>query len=363
MASENTNKLKQIPNKYKDKTIYSFSRLGTYKECPHQYYLTYIDKHRDVKENPYTYVGTSVHDITEDLLCNKITSKEAINKFENDMLQLEIYALKYPSETAKDNLMKSIRHFIPNFEGYKAEKYAIEKEFFLEVPKNDGTDDFIVIRGFIDVISLYSNNEIEIIDIKTSSKFKTSELDTKAYQLLLYNAYIRRAYPKYNVRKLAWHMVKYCVVDDITTKRKARIIERCKLGKELEKSLRAKFDKAGTDDFEVEMYIDNFKLTNDFNSLPNYIKKDYVISDWMLEYEFTEEKEEQLFDYIRNTVYAIENTEHNPTLWKCKDIDSAPFFCTNLCPHVEGNCSTFSFWAEKNKDKVAIKNDFDDLFA
>ena len=38
MASENTNKLKQIPEKYKGKTIYSFSRLGTYKECPGSYF-------------------------------------------------------------------------------------------------------------------------------------------------------------------------------------------------------------------------------------------------------------------------------------------------------------------------------------
>ena len=46
MASENSIKLKQIPEKYKGKTIYSFSRLGTYKECPHQYYLTYINRQK-----------------------------------------------------------------------------------------------------------------------------------------------------------------------------------------------------------------------------------------------------------------------------------------------------------------------------
>lgn len=363
MASENTNKLKQIPERYKGKTIYSFSRLGTYKECPHQYYLTYINRQKDVKENPYTYVGTSVHDVVEDLLQNKITVEEGINKFENDMLQLEIYALKYPSEQAKENLMKSIRHFVPTFKGYGAKKYAIEKEFFLEVPKNDGTDNFIVVRGFIDVISLYENNEIEIIDIKTSSKFKNAELDEKAYQLLLYNAYIRRAFPQYKIRKLAWHMVKYCVVDDITSKRKPRIIERCKLGKELEKALRKKFDKAGIDDFETEMYIDGFKLTNDFNSLPDVIKKDYKVTDWVLEYEFSEEREEALFNYIRETVKAIETTEHKADLWKCKDISKDVFFCNNLCSHGAGNCKYYETWANENKDKVAYKSEFDDLFA
>lgn len=362
MASENTNKLKQIPEKYKGKTIYSFSRLGTYKECPHQYYLTY-KKRLKQKENPYTYVGTSVHDVVEGILEGKLDVKAGIERFEKDMFELEIYALRYPSEQAKENLMKSIRHFIPEFKGYGAQKYAIEKEFFLEIPKNDGTDDFIVIRGFIDVISLYSNNEIEIIDIKTSSKFKTAELDEKAYQLLLYNAYIRRAYPQYKVRKLAWHMVKYCLVDDITSKRKPRIIERSKLGKELEKALRKKFDKAGISDFETEMYIDSFKLTNNFNSLPDVIKKDYVLSDWILEYEFTEEREEALFDYIRKTVEAIETKSDDASEWLTKDIAKDTFFCVNLCPHGEGNCIKFQEWANENKDKVAIKNEFDDLFA
>lgn len=363
MASENSNKLYQIPDKYKGKTIYSFSRLGTYNECPHSYYLTYINRQKDVKENPYTYVGTSVHDVVEDLLQDKITKEEAINRFENNMLELEIYALKYPSEQAKENLMKSIRHFIPSFAGYNAKKYAIEKEFFLEIPKNDGTDDFIVVRGFIDVISLYDNNEIEIIDIKTSSKFSSKDLDEKAYQLLLYNAYIRRAFPQYKVRKLAWHMVKYCLVDDVTTKRKARVIERCKLGKELEKALRSKFAKANIDDFETEMYIDGFKLTNDFSSLPEIIRKDYVISDYVLDYEFSEEREENLFNYIRETVKAIESKGKEEKEWSCKDIEKDNFFCEMLCSHGQGNCKHFELFAKENKDKVAFKNDFDDLFS
>ena len=158
-------------------------------------------------------------------------------------------------------------------------------------------------------------------------------------------------------------MVKYCVLDDLTSKRKARVVERSKLGKELEKALRKKFDKAGIDDFETEMYIDSFKLTNDFNSLPDIIKKDYVVSDWILEYEFSEEKEENLFNYIRETVKAIESTEHKADLWKCKDISSSPFFCQNLCSHGAGNCKHFEDWAEQNKDKVIYKNDFDSLFA
>ena len=117
MASENSIKLKQIPEKYKGKTIYSFSRLGTYKECPHQYYLTY-KKRLKQKENPYTYVGTSVHDVVEGILEGKIDVKAGIERFEKDMFELEIYALRYPSEQAKENLMKSIRHFIPEFKGY-----------------------------------------------------------------------------------------------------------------------------------------------------------------------------------------------------------------------------------------------------
>ena len=362
MASENTNKLKQIPEKYKGKTIYSFSRLGTYKECPHQYFLTY-KKRLKQKENPYTYVGTSVHDVVEGMLEGKIDVKAGIDKFEKDMFELEIYALQYPSLQAKENLMKSIRHFIPQFKGYGAEKYAIEKEFFLEIPKNDGTDDFIVVRGFIDVISLYENNEIEIIDIKTSSKFKNAELDEKAYQLLLYNAYIRKAYPKYKVRKLAWHMVKYCEINDITSKRKARIIERSKLGKELEKALRKKFDKAGFTDFETEMYVDALKLNNNFDALPDVIKKDYEISDWVLEYEFTEEREEALFNYIRKTVEAIETKGDNDSEWLTKDINKDTFFCMHLCPHGQGNCLGFQKWANENKDKVNIKNEFDELFS
>lgn len=361
MASENGAKLNTIPERYIGKPIYSFSRLGTYKECPYQYYLTYVKKLKQ-KDNPYTYVGTSVHDIVEGMLEHKMTADEGINKFENDMLQLEMYALSYPSDQAKENLMKSIKHFIPRFVDYGAKKYAIEKEFFLEIPKEDDSNDFIVVRGFIDVISLYENNEIEIIDIKTSSKFKTADLDEKAYQLLLYNAYIRRAYPKYNIRKLAWHMVKYCVVNDVTNKRKPRIIERSKLGKELEKAIRTKFDKAGIDEFEADAYIFNLIQTNDLNTLPVFIRKDFVVSEYLCEYEFTEEKEKALYDYIRNTVKAIESKSDDASQWLCKDIANDSFFCSNLCGHGKGNCSYFKNWCEANKDKFDAKNEYDDLF-
>ena len=107
----------------------------------------------------------------------------------------------------------------------------------------------------------------------------------------------------------------------------------------------------------------NTKLTNNFNSLPEIIRKDFVISDYILEYEFNEEREENLFNYIRETVKAIESKNTDEDVWRCKDISSDSFFCQNLCSHGEGNCKHFKIWAENNRDKVEYKIQFDELFS
>ena len=69
-----------IPEEYKNRKIWSYSRLSSYLGCPHSYYLGYVQKIKG-KDNIYSAIGGLVHEVMEDLQDNKLNKEEAKVKF------------------------------------------------------------------------------------------------------------------------------------------------------------------------------------------------------------------------------------------------------------------------------------------
>lgn len=121
------------------------------------------------------------------------------------------------------------------------------------------------------------------------------------------------------------------------------------------------------DDFEIDLLLDNAVKENSIDCLPEEIKNKYWLEDCMVEYEVTEEKINELKDYITDTVKKIENKDReDETQWEPVKIDKYnSFYCSVLCGHRK-TCKFYKDFLNKssNKFKKKDKTDlFDNLFS
>ena len=103
------------------KERYSYSKLGTYHNCPYSYKLIYQD-HVKRNNGVYGVLGSKLHEIMERLEHDKITKEDALNEWETEVDILDFAdELNFPTENAKNNYLKDVelylKHFKPlNFE-------------------------------------------------------------------------------------------------------------------------------------------------------------------------------------------------------------------------------------------------------
>lgn len=74
-----------VKNNFKEKLdgmTWSFSRVNTYKECPYQFYLKYIEKNENGISNFYAELGHFMHEILEGILLGKIALEDAAEYFD-----------------------------------------------------------------------------------------------------------------------------------------------------------------------------------------------------------------------------------------------------------------------------------------
>ena len=181
---------------------YSFSKLSCFETCKRQYFYNYILK-TEQKDNIYTLLGSSIHDLVESLQQGEVTREVAIEKLETDFELFDILGFKFPSEKTKENYQKSITHFFRNFEPVHNSEFEIEKEvgFDLEGRK------FV---GYVDLLLHDSNGGVTIVDYKTSSKYTGDKLIHASRQLILYG--IALEHMGYKVNGCKFNMLKYASV-------------------------------------------------------------------------------------------------------------------------------------------------------
>ena len=75
-------------SKYKkelDKMTWSFSRVNSYKGCPYQFYLQYIEENKNGISNFYAELGSYMHHILESILKNEMKIDDAAEYFINNL--------------------------------------------------------------------------------------------------------------------------------------------------------------------------------------------------------------------------------------------------------------------------------------
>jgi hypothetical protein len=141
---------------------------------------------------------------------------------------------------------------------------------------------------------------------------------------------------------------------------KKKMCNRGKWVKEIRSTLEKDMYKLGIDEFEVEMLLDKAVEDNNLDCLPN--KEKYWLEDCFVEYEITDEKIEELKQYIVNTVNAIDRKDFsNENDWQPVEIDKYnSFYCATLCGHRK-TCKFYKKFLEENADSFEKKNKTDDF--
>ena len=347
--------------KEQGKNIYSFSKLGTFNNCEYEYYNTYILKKKGI-ENIYTIMGSELHDGIEQIYRNKLDIEKFKKDFENRLLELEMNGISFPSETIGDSWKADVGHFINNFN-------KIDSKMILEKLRVFEITDGVYFQGYVDAIlpSEKGKPYVNIYDWKTSSKFTGKKLNEAGRQLLMYKLAIENT-TNLKVDKIMWFMIKYVYVCSQGKKKiKKKMCNRGKWVKEIRNQLEKDLKNNGMDDFEIELLLDNAVKQNTLECLPDEIKNKYWLEDCIVEYEITEERINELKDYVVNTVNEIESKDaSNEAVWKPVEINKYnSFYCSVLCGHRK-TCKFYKEFLDKSskqfkkKDKVDV---FDNLFS
>lgn len=273
---------------------YSFSRLKLFNECKCAYYLTYVLKAQK-RVNIYSEIGTTIHEILEDIQSGKeIPIEERIEIFEDKVDECEIFGISFVNDNIKEKYVENVKHCLRNFKSIQGKKFEIEKEITLDI---DGHK----LTGFIDLVVHNDDGTVSIIDYKTSSKYAKKDLQKNANQLIIYGLALEQL--GYKVRDVKWYMIKYATIQG---KRGNKMVER----RELEDG--QKFE------------------------------------DCFVEYPYNEVSKMECIDWIIDTIEEIESLTTYDT-WEHKEINKGnSFYCNNICS-VCGKCEALKQYLKNFK--------------
>ena len=311
MARKTSEELDAIKDQFGVKTLWSWSRYNTYKTDPYEYYLKYILRAEEDKQNSiYTYSGSLCHDILEQYYDGKIEQEDMIGLYEDGLLTMNIAEYKYDRNDSEKNeniankYESCVRHF---FKNHKKPEYSMALELFTTIKITDN----IVFQGYIDNTAIATKQNIKhivVTDYKTSTIYKGEKLEKESGQLLLYADGIRQKTGlPLNQITIQYLFLKYVTVRCLQAngKWKNRYILRNAIGESLISNVKMWLKKEGYLD-NLDDYIGDMVMTNSINGLPQTVRDKFVISDCYVEVPLSEEKINELKTDIITTISKIE---------------------------------------------------------
>ncbi|MGG2091339.1 PD-(D/E)XK nuclease family protein [Bacillus sp. S13(2024)] len=337
--------------------VFSHSKLGTYNNCEYEYYNIYVLKNRGIN-NIYTELGSCLHNNIEAIYANESDIERFKENYTNKLFELEMMDIKFPSESIGNSWKTDVDHFLNNFNKMET-KIVQEKLIVFEI--TDG----IWLQGYIDGVLPSEKGKpfVNILDWKTSSKFSGKKLTEAGRQLLMYKVGLEDN-TTFKVDKIMWFMIKYIYVCNMQKngKVKKKMCNRGKWVKEIKSQIEKELNKLNIDEFELELLLDKATEDNNLDCLPKEIQEKYWLEDCFVEYDITDEKIEELKQYIIETINKIDSKDHNDENdWKPVEIDKYnSFYCATLCGHRK-TCKFYKKFLEGNADNFGKKDKKDDF--
>lgn len=259
------------------KDVYlSASRIKTAQQCSWLYWCKYILKLPD-KGNDGASKGWICHLVFEVLgkpkrksYFDKIIKDKTIFNIESIKRMVKIHARRLGvnnQESLEDMDTMILRGLCYDFFGEGAgemEESISEKEFNLKINENGVRYN---IRGFIDKLFLYKNNQAVIRDFKTSKqKFKGKEISDNM-QDLMYCLAVKKLHPEYKSLS-EFLFLRFNMEKDIFGAPGDGVIQMKELSDEVLEGFEIELA-------EIQTYLENFKesqATSNFASKQNYPK-------------------------------------------------------------------------------------------
>ena len=280
---------KKLVEKYGETfPVWSYSRLSTYKNCQHEYYLSRILK-KENENNYWAILGGLSHDSLEDFYNGKIKYDDMLTRFEHNFLDYEMSDLKFVKDEAQnERMIKKYKdcmvHFFKNHHIVPF-KVISEREVWIDL----GIAAFI---GYIDAIHYDEESNYVITDYKTSSmgaEYKGENLLHKQEQLLLYALALHQMGASLDKIKIRWNFLKYTNINynhmiNVTYLKNGKHTTSCVKKLELISKIAPQLKKdmlehdPDVDPKEVNAAIKQWKLDNDFSNLPQWLQDRYTLS-------------------------------------------------------------------------------------
>lgn len=198
-------------------TIYSYSKLRCYEQCPQKFKFRYIDRVRiEVKESIELFLGRMVHEtlkkLYQDLWYQKMNSlgdllfflrDEWSKKWNNGIM---IMKARYSSESYLRMAKKYITDYYNRYYPFDQGRIiALEKRILINL---DDSGDYRL-QGYIDRLAESEDGCYEIHDYKTNSRLPLSEDIQNDKQLAPYSIGIKQRFPDVKDARLIWHFLKF----------------------------------------------------------------------------------------------------------------------------------------------------------
>ncbi len=196
-------------------TIYSHSRLESFKSCPLKYKFNYIDKIKRKEEGIEAFLGSRFHKVMEkiykELRFRKYSLGELLDFYEDDWDKNYHDKIVIADNERKAKDYKEIgKKFIGEY--YKRyDPFNQGKVLGIERPVMINLDDKgeYRLRGFVDRLDQVKDRIYEIHDYKTSKSLpEQSEMDEDR-QLALYQIGIQNSWNGVDEVELVWHYVAF----------------------------------------------------------------------------------------------------------------------------------------------------------
>jgi hypothetical protein len=307
--------LEQIKKELNVFDIYSFSKVNSFKTDPYGYFLKYIMKiPEDRQDSIYGIVGNIVHDLTEEFQADKINREKMIETYKEKTFELEALGFKFDrtDEDKNESIAKKYHacniHFLENFNKIKGKDGVSESSIIVKIGN-------FVFVGYIDYKHTEEENDekyLYITDFKTSTLYKGEKIDKEKMQLLLYSlGYIQQGWSIDKI-KARWCFTKYVNVEVMEKKKtwKTRQIERNEIGSKLSASAKMwlkdtkRYSEEEINDFLVDMLV-----KNSIDMLPDDVKDKFKISDCYIYIDINEEEIKELTQDFINTIHNMKIKE------------------------------------------------------
>ena len=349
--------------------IWSWSKINCFHTSPYEYYLKYIMKAKEDRANSiYVTTGGLAHNILEKFYTNEIKYENMIDEFEDGwMVAVDIADLKFDrtdeekNEKIKDKYYENLVHFFNNHTVLK-NKPIIEQ--FVKIKINNN-----LFQGYIDCSFKDDEENIHIVDFKTSSIYKGSKAENECGQLVLYAIGLnQRGVPMDKIR-ICWNFLKYVSIQykQKNGAVKTREVERCKIGESLQANAKTWLKHFG---YEPDDYLKELLDTNSIDCLPEEVKEKYVISDCYVYVDLIEGLINKWVDHVTNIITDIELREEDykevhsdKCFWDTEDsVKEQSYYFANLCSFSRSLHKPYDEYCKKLEASQSNTNMFGDLF-